>query len=42
MNGRMAGHDAELAFDARDDDHVDLVGADQPLGGHQLEVKVGH
>src|SRR4051794_16440435 len=40
--GRMTGHDAGIALAARDDDHVDVVGHDEPVGGDELEMQIGH
>src|SRR5262249_40044609 len=40
--GCMAGHDAGLAFGARNHDHTNLVRHDQPVGSHKLEMQIGH
>ena len=39
MNGRMALEHAEIAFGAGDDDHVDLLRADELFGRDEFEVQ---
>src|SRR6185436_12620108 len=40
--GRMAGHDAGFALGPGNNDHVDVVGHHQAVGGDQLEMQIGH
>ena len=38
----MAGHHAEIALAAGDDDHVDVLAADQFVGRDEFEAEIGH
>ncbi|GGE96240.1 hypothetical protein GCM10011404_31720 [Sphingomonas prati] len=38
----MALEDREVAFDAGDDDHVDVLRTEQLFRGDEFEVEVGH
>jgi hypothetical protein len=38
----MAGHDPGFALRSGNDDHVNLFGHDEAVGGDELKVQIGH